>query len=395
MKKNKILIIGILVFLISSIIIISLPVLLTKNSVISLEVDSPNEIGDTLGGIMGPFIGLLAAFLTFLAFWVQYQANQKVQEQFQKQELSNKLYYYHELLNKAREKINIYKITINGNDQFSFNGLLNEFKIILNTVIELDKIFHSLESKNKLPSTDTIEDDFEDISFTKLDEIIRISWHICFNGLKYNERNFFEKIIIIIHDKLNYKILKIDKKEYSSLSDDDYYNYRTVYKHIRNVIQQDENLSYYFNRLYLDVKINQIEIKGNFNVLSPYFQLYYQAIKLLNDSKILDYKEKYEFAKMYRAEMTKDEIYVFFINSLSDYGQEWEMKIRGDKNDIRKMDEKSANKCLITKYNILKHISDVPEIYINVKKLYPDLIFSSDTDSERDVKKAYRSSIFK
>ena len=105
MKKNKILIIGILVFLISSIIIISLPVLLTKNSVISLEVDSPNEIGDTLGGIMGPFVGLLAAFLTFLAFWVQYQANQKVQEQFQKQELSNKLYYYHELINKAREKI--------------------------------------------------------------------------------------------------------------------------------------------------------------------------------------------------------------------------------------------------------------------------------------------------
>jgi hypothetical protein len=32
-------------------------------------------IGDTFNGIAGPFIAIVAAILTYLAFWVQYQAN--------------------------------------------------------------------------------------------------------------------------------------------------------------------------------------------------------------------------------------------------------------------------------------------------------------------------------
>ena len=35
------------------------------------------QVGDTIGGIMGPFIALIAAFLTFMAFWIQYRANEK------------------------------------------------------------------------------------------------------------------------------------------------------------------------------------------------------------------------------------------------------------------------------------------------------------------------------
>ncbi len=35
------------------------------------------QIGDTIGGIMGPIVGSIGAALSFLAFWAQYQANQK------------------------------------------------------------------------------------------------------------------------------------------------------------------------------------------------------------------------------------------------------------------------------------------------------------------------------
>ena len=42
-------------------------------------------IGDTIGGTMGPFIAIAAAGLTFLAFWIQYKANQEQREQFEKQ----------------------------------------------------------------------------------------------------------------------------------------------------------------------------------------------------------------------------------------------------------------------------------------------------------------------
>src|SRR5690606_15126962 len=39
-------------------------------------------IGDTINGIAGPFIALLAAILTFLAFYIQYKANSEQRRQF-------------------------------------------------------------------------------------------------------------------------------------------------------------------------------------------------------------------------------------------------------------------------------------------------------------------------
>lgn len=42
-----------------------------------LDFKDKGEIGDTIGGTMGPFVAIAAAILTFLAFWVQYKANEQ------------------------------------------------------------------------------------------------------------------------------------------------------------------------------------------------------------------------------------------------------------------------------------------------------------------------------
>lgn len=49
--------------------ICALPVLFVKFSII--DFTSTGQIGDTIGGIMGPFIAILAALLNFIAFWAQ------------------------------------------------------------------------------------------------------------------------------------------------------------------------------------------------------------------------------------------------------------------------------------------------------------------------------------
>lgn len=60
-------------FLAIAILICCLPWLFTRG--IGFDFTQTGQIGDTIGGIMGPFVAIAAAGLTFIAFWVQYKAN--------------------------------------------------------------------------------------------------------------------------------------------------------------------------------------------------------------------------------------------------------------------------------------------------------------------------------
>lgn len=51
------------------------PLWFTKPGI--LDFRETGQIGDTIGGVMGPFVAIAAAILTFLAFWVQYKANEQ------------------------------------------------------------------------------------------------------------------------------------------------------------------------------------------------------------------------------------------------------------------------------------------------------------------------------
>lgn len=61
-------------FLLIALVICSLPWILATHS-LWIDFTDKGQIGDTIGGIMGPFIAIAAAALTFIAFWVQYKAN--------------------------------------------------------------------------------------------------------------------------------------------------------------------------------------------------------------------------------------------------------------------------------------------------------------------------------
>jgi len=73
---------GLGIFLILAAFVCFLPKILLSWSVLSLGVEKSNEIGDTIGGIMGPAVGLIGGALTFLAFWAQYNANAEQRRQF-------------------------------------------------------------------------------------------------------------------------------------------------------------------------------------------------------------------------------------------------------------------------------------------------------------------------
>ena len=93
-----------------------IPLLVTKCSIVSLEVEKPNEIGDTIGGILSPFIGLISAFLVYLTFREQIKANRIIQKQFDELQIE-KL----ELVEFKFVKSEI-KYLINELKNYEFNG---------------------------------------------------------------------------------------------------------------------------------------------------------------------------------------------------------------------------------------------------------------------------------
>lgn len=105
------------------------------------QILDPNEIGDVIGGITAPIIGLFSAFLVYIAFRAQIKANEELQK-FNKKQGSfndlNEVKILEDILNEELNKIEFKKdekITLKGNEAImNFVGFLfigDEYKIPL------------------------------------------------------------------------------------------------------------------------------------------------------------------------------------------------------------------------------------------------------------------------
>lgn len=103
-----------------------------------------------------------------------------------------------------------------------------------------------------------------------------------------------------------------------------------------------------------------------------YFRTLFQCVKYVDGKSFLKYGDKYGFVKMLRCQMTNDEEIVFFYNSLSDLGLEWEM---GHKDN--------ANRCWVTKYNLIKNIPNGASLY-SPQDFYPNIDYEWNAEAPAD-----------
>lgn len=64
-----------MMFLAAAVLVLALPALLTQTAVTIFNFSQTGQVGDTIGGITAPFIGLLSAYLIYKAFIVQVESN--------------------------------------------------------------------------------------------------------------------------------------------------------------------------------------------------------------------------------------------------------------------------------------------------------------------------------
>lgn len=80
-------------FVLAMIVICFFPVLLTKLPISIADFSETGQIGDTIGGIIGPLVAIIASYLTFLAFWVQYKANEQQRNDISLERFENTLFH--------------------------------------------------------------------------------------------------------------------------------------------------------------------------------------------------------------------------------------------------------------------------------------------------------------
>lgn len=281
---------------------------LIGNTIISGK--SSAETGDTIGGIMNPFIAIAAAILTFLAFWVQFKANQEVQKQFKIQQFESQFY---EMLRLHKENINEMRIT---GYEPSIEASIqkdNEDNIISKTetittvarITEGRKVFVTMATE--LIACFEILEYYNNLWQTNIDEqhLLELAYQFFFFGSKSD---------VVSSNNIDNSIIENFRIEINKIRD--------LHKNSSGVKNRIKGLNGKEIKLY----IKYLPFSGHENRLGHYYRHLYSTVKyIVNKEKegLLKYKLSREYLKILRSQMSNDEQLMLYYNYIIGFGREW------------------------------------------------------------------------
>jgi len=378
------------------------------------------QIGDTIGGIMGPFVAIAAAGLTFLAFWVQYKANEQQKEDIldlktraEEERLETKFF---EMIRFHRDNVGELSYTFTTKKLEYFKDLVNEqtvvtrkvFRVIYSDFLEINKeLGHFFENVNErevyeesylnnLNNNITLQNrEIDLLLYAKID----ILYCILYFGLSYEDQktikiffnkrykeNFFESIIQFAALKpkeeskywRNWSIFN-DMESDSQMF---YFNLLMDSKDNPNCMEITNNWSDKNWSEFGNIKNSDIYVKyygGHQFRLGHYFRHLYQTVTFIDESELIEYDQKYSNIKLLRGQLSTYEQSIIFLNSISILGRIWEFENRDNPELALKINEQ-----LITKYNFIKNISNDQIVdNISVSHFYPLVAYESNFSAEK------------
>ncbi len=115
--------------------------------------------------------------------------------------------------------------------------------------------------------------------------------------------------------------------------------------------------------------------EGHQSRLGHYYRHLFQTIKFIDEQEFLTRKQKYEYVKTIRAQLSNHEQALLFLNSLSKLGQEWDVS------------------GMLAKYQLIKNLPEDffdPNKEINVKEIYPEIKFEWEMMFEKPKQTSFR-----
>jgi hypothetical protein len=353
---------GINLILISSLFfIIILPWILTRECLSIVDYKSTGAIGETINGISGPFIALLASILTFLAFYIQYKAN-----------IQQKLQFNSALASQKTEDEKRENVWLKERIESRFFELL---KIKRTNVNEFQ-----LKGKSGRPVLVEMYDEFNEL----FDNIIL--WYTFDKSGLGSEKEWMKRAaeisyLIFFFGLGNNSTGSLLEKIKAIVSNDNFYNRELYPIVLKNMIENHVKRKTK-NKELPKPQRKYLDHDGHQSRLGHYFRHLFQTIKYIDEqpTELLKYSEKYFYVKTLRAQMGNHEQALFFYNSLTDLGTSWELG------------QEDENKKLITKYNLIKNLPQGFTGILLPKLFYPDVSFEfniKDTENRVVLEKEY------
>lgn len=313
-------------YLIFGIFLFLLPFLLTSETISIVSFRDTGQIGDTIGGITSPFLSFFGSILVYLALKAQIEANNKIQTQFDEQK---KIDYRQNFENTFFNMLTIHHDIVKNID-YESSSLLQKSSLSSYLYAHNGGLYNKLSESNQINSRDVFKVSLDLIRYLIQEDLI----------LEHQlNRPNEDHIFMAVYDAELSRKLKTFKKIFS-LSEISFLNisettrFQSIYDSIYFKLSTD--FGHYFRNLYRIIKMVDE--------------------KKFSDNQIEDYKIKYSYTSIVRAQLSDDEIVWLFFNCLSNKGSE-------------------KFKPLLEKYSILKIINKDSKTYNFYTKFYEDSAF--------------------
>lgn len=288
----------------------------------SINYQETGVIGDTIGGLMNPFISISAAIITGLAFYVQFQANKQQKSIFEKELAYEKKkrtedHYEKEQENRLREVDN------------KFYRLLALHKENVNE-IELHLDHKSVSSGNCAKGRRAFIPLSNELEYLYL---ITKSIVVTYNPSIRNRSIFQIAYRIFFEGYFNFKVegmiwlftnFKLPNSCYDKIID--------AIEEVRDAYNKSSNGSFglIIGLSGQNFKFDYKPFIGHSSRLAHYFRHLYMMVKYIaeQDVNLLTYGRKRDYLKLLRAQLSNDEQVMLFYNWLGGYGARWEERTR-------------------------------------------------------------------
>ena len=348
-------------FLYATAIILVLPFILTNKWFHIVDFSQSGQVGDTIGGVMGPFIALIAAFLTFMAFWIQYRANEK-QNAIAKKQLDiakrqmdmaveqEQKYAIERFENTLNQMLDVYSrnsVEVNVGGLYgkeAFEELAAELFFIY---YMLDKKYRNLIMKQQFETKDeNLQKVIRNTAVSLLDDkdkrklfLTTLAYELFFYGSNVVtlEKAYHKKDELLLAYELIEQLRKLYYHHHDNAS------YKSLLKRLTLPKENELSEDQYSARYQM--------AQGHNALLGHYYRQMLQIIKYISEAppKLFDEKRKYEYAKLLRSQLCDAEQILLYYNSLSVMGRAWNERHGTDDDDIKTWG-------YILRYRLIKNI---------------------------------------